>query len=57
MIMPGTVGSESGIGVFEVSVTLLYAALFIFISFRALAQGQLVVKNDPFLRESLSYES
>jgi len=57
MIMPGTVGSESAIGVFEVSVTLLYAALFIFISFRALAQGQLVVKNDPFLKESLSYES
>ena len=57
MIMPGTVGSESGIGVFEVSVTMLYAALFIFISFRALAQGQLVVKNDPFLKESLSYES
>jgi len=57
MIMPGAAGEEAAIGIPEISMTLLYAGLFIFVVFRSLARGPLVVKNDPFLEESLSYES
>jgi hypothetical protein len=38
-------------------MTAAYAGLFIFIVFRSLATGPLVVKNDPFIEESLNYES
>jgi hypothetical protein len=57
MIMPAAAGDKSGIGVLEISMSLLYAGLFIFVLFRSLARGPLIVKNDPFLEESLTYES
>jgi hypothetical protein len=57
MIMPATAGDKAGIGVLEISMTLVYFCLFIFIVFRSLSTGPLVVKNDPFLGESLNYES
>ena len=57
MIMPATAGDKAGIGVLEISMTIVYFCLFIFIVFRSLSTGPLVVKNDPFLGESLNYES
>jgi len=57
MIMPGAVGEEAGIGVIEIGMTVLYAGVFLFVVLRSLAKSPLSVKNDPFLKESLNYES
>jgi hypothetical protein len=57
MIMPASAGEKSGIGVLEISMTIIYACLFVFIVLRSLSTSPLVVKNDPFLGESLNYES
>lgn len=57
MIMPGAAGEKAGIGLLEICMTAAYAGLFIFIVFRSLATAPLVVKNDPYIEESLNYES
>jgi hypothetical protein len=57
MIMPGAAGEHAGIGVLEISMTLFYAGLFLFVVLRALASKPLLVKKDPFLEESLHFES
>jgi hypothetical protein len=57
MIMPATAGAKAGIGVLEIFMTLFYAGMFIFVVFRSLARYPFIVKNDPFLEESMSYES
>jgi hypothetical protein len=57
MIMPAAAGEKAGIGVLEICMTAAYAGVFIFIVFRSLATGPLVVKNDPYVEESLNYES
>lgn len=57
MIMPATAGDNAHIGVLEIFMTLLYASVFVFIVLRTLSTRPLVVKNDPFLEESLNYES
>jgi hypothetical protein len=57
MIMPGAAGEHAGIGVLEIAMTLFYAGVFLFVVLRALASKPLLVKKDPFLEESLHYES
>jgi hypothetical protein len=57
MIMPAAAGDKAGIGFLEVFMTIAYSGAFIFIVFRTLARYPLQVKNDPFLEESLNYES
>lgn len=57
MIMPAAAGDKAGIGVLEIFMTLFYAGMFIFIVLRSLSTGPLILKNDPFLEESLNYES
>ena len=57
MIMPAAAGEKAGIGVLEICMTIIYACLFIFIVFRSLSKGPIIVKNDPYLEESLTYES
>ena len=57
MIMPAAAGNSSGFGVLEISLTVSYASMFIFIVFRSLSSVPMVVKNDPFLEESMNYES
>jgi hypothetical protein len=57
MIMPAAAGEKAGIGVFEICLTILYASVFIFIVLKSLSSRPIVVKNDPFLEESLNYES
>jgi len=55
--MPGAAGEHAGIGVLEISMTILYASLFLFVVFRSLASKPLIVQHDPFLEESFHYES
>jgi len=57
MIMPGAVGEQAGIGLLEIGLTVCYAGIFLFMVLRALASKPLLVQNDPFLEESLHYES
>jgi len=57
MIMPGAAGEHAGIGVLEIALTVCYTGIFLFVVLRTLAKKPLLVKNDPFLEESLHYES
>ena len=57
MIMPGAAGEHAGIGIPEISLTVAYMGLFLFIVLKALASRSLIVKHDPLLEESLHYES
>ena len=57
MIMPGAAGEHAGIGILEIAMTLFYTGVFLFVVLRALASKPLLVKKDPFLEESLHYES
>ena len=57
MIMPAAAGDKAGIGVLEIFMTISYAGLFIFVVLRSLSTGPLILKNDPFLEESMNYES
>jgi hypothetical protein len=57
LIMPAGAAEKATIGVFEICMTLIYACIFVFIVLRSLAQKPMVVKNDPFIKESLNYES
>ncbi|TYA55188.1 quinol:cytochrome C oxidoreductase [Formosa maritima] len=52
MIMPATVGDRWAFGIPEISSIMLFAGLFIFIVFKALSKASLVVKRNPFLKES-----
>ncbi len=57
MIMPSAMGKEARIGLIEVFMTIVYAGLFLIIVLRSLSRYPLLVKNDPFLEESMNYES
>jgi hypothetical protein len=57
MIMPAAAGEKSGIGILEILMTIIYAAIFIFVVLRSLSRAPMLVKNDPFLEESFTYES
>ncbi len=57
MIMPGAVGEHAEIGLLEIALTACYTGVFLFVVLRSLASKPLLVKNDPFLEESLHYES
>jgi len=57
MIMPGAAGEHAGIGILEIALTACYAGVFLFVVLRSLASKPLLVQKDPFLEESLHYES
>lgn len=57
MIMPSAAGEHAGLGLLEICMTISYAGMFLFIVFKSLSTGPLIVKNDPFLEESMSYEA
>jgi len=52
MIMPGTVGDRWGFGIPEIGSVMLFLGLFLFIVFTVLTKAPLVVKRNPFLKES-----
>jgi hypothetical protein len=57
MIMPASTGNKAGIGFLEIFMTIFYAGMFVFVVFRSLARYPLIVKNDPFLEESMNYDA
>jgi len=57
MIMPAAAGEKSGIGILEILMTIIYATIFLYVVLRSLSTAPMVMKNDPFLEESLTYES
>ncbi|MFV8280263.1 quinol:cytochrome C oxidoreductase [Christiangramia marina] len=55
MVMPATVGESWFIGIPEISAMLLFGGLFSFIVFNALTKAPLLVKGNPYLKESKHY--
>jgi len=55
MVMPGTIGENSGFGFIEIGILLIYASAFLFVVFTNLAKVPLVAKNHPMLEESLHH--
>ena len=55
MVMPGTVGSSWYIGIPELGAMCFFFGLFVYVVFSALTKAPLVVKNNPFVKESKQY--
>ena len=55
MVMPGTVGKSWFIGIPEIGAVLFFLGLFILVVFTALTKAPLVLKNNPFMKESKNY--
>lgn len=55
MITPGAVGAHWHIGWMEIGTTLGYIGLFMYVVFNALTKAPLLVKNEPFLNESMQH--
>ena len=55
MVMPGTVGKSWFIGIPEIGSVLFFLGLFILVVFTALTKAPLVLKNNPFMKESKNY--
>ncbi len=56
MVTPGTMHAHGHIGLFEIGMFLGFTGLFLFIVMRTLTKAPLVVKNHPFLEESVHHE-
>ncbi|MFT4942882.1 MAG: hypothetical protein ACI8RH_000619 [Flavobacteriales bacterium] len=56
MVMPATVGKSWFIGIPEIGAVLFFLGLFILVVFTALTKAPLVLKNNPFLKESKKYQ-
>ncbi len=52
MVMPATVGESWFIGIPEISSLLFFAGLFIFVIFSSMTKVPLLVKRNPYLKES-----
>jgi hypothetical protein len=55
MITPGTVGTSWSIGIPEISAVLFFFGLFVFVVFTALTKAPLLIKNNPFMKESKNF--
>ncbi|MEG9327124.1 quinol:cytochrome c oxidoreductase quinone-binding subunit 2 [Salinimicrobium catena] len=55
MVMPATVGESWFIGISELSALALFGGLFIFVVFNSLTKAPLLVKRNPFRKESEHY--
>ncbi len=55
LITPGTVGTSWFIGLPEISAILFFFGLFVLVVFSALTKAPLLVKNNPFLKESKNF--
>ena len=56
LIMPGTVGEKSSIGITEVGTTLFFAGVFLYTVHTFLSKAPVVAKNHPMLPESLHHQ-
>lgn len=57
MVVPGTIGESAFIGLFEIGVSLVYLAFFMWVIFYSLSRVSLITKNDPYLQESFHYHN
>ena len=55
LVMPGTVGTHSQIGLIEIGTTCFFAGLLMFVTFNSLAKAPLVPKNHPLIEESYHF--
>lgn len=55
MITPGAVGAHWNLGLIEIGTTLGFIGLFSYVVLNALTKAPLLVKNEPFLNESLQH--
>jgi hypothetical protein len=55
MITPGVMHSNGGIGFLELGLTLVFAAVFLFVVLASLAKVPLVAKQDPLMEESMQH--
>ncbi|MFD2517754.1 quinol:cytochrome C oxidoreductase [Salinimicrobium flavum] len=55
MVMPATVGESWFIGIPELSALAFFGGLFIFVVFNSLTKAPLLVKRNPFRKESEHY--
>lgn len=58
MVMPGTVGEENAhLSWYEFGIAIGYVGLIILLTGRALAKRPLVIRNHPFLKESIIHHT
>jgi hypothetical protein len=56
--MPGAVGAEgAGFGWLEISISLGFIGMFIFVVFTTLTKASLTPVNNPYLKESLQHHT
>ncbi|MBS1682744.1 MAG: quinol:cytochrome C oxidoreductase [Bacteroidetes bacterium] len=55
MITPGVMQHDGGFGFIEIGMTLIFAAVFLYVVLSALSKIQLVAKHHPFMEESLNH--
>jgi hypothetical protein len=55
MVMPGTVGASWFVGVPEIGALMFFIGLFIYIVFSAMTKAPLLVKRNPFIKESKQF--
>lgn len=55
MVIPATVGTSWFIGIPEIGSLLFFFGLFVYVVFTALTKAPLLVKNNPFIKESKQY--
>jgi hypothetical protein len=55
MVMPGTLGTSWIIGIPELGAIFFFFGLFVYVIFSALTKAPLMVKNNPFTKESKQY--
>jgi len=55
MVMPGTVGGEWTINIMEIGMFLGFLGMFIYKVFHTLSKAPLMVKNHPYLDESMHH--
>ncbi|TAH30014.1 MAG: quinol:cytochrome C oxidoreductase [Cytophagales bacterium] len=55
IIMPGTIGDNSGFGFVEIGCILIFASLFIYTVAHNLTKAPMIAKNHPFIKESQAF--
>lgn len=56
LVYPGTVGKSWTIGLPEIGAVLFFLGLFVFVVFKHLTKAPLLVKNNPYLKESKRFQ-
>jgi hypothetical protein len=57
MVMPGTMGSHGELGFFDFGIAALFVGLIMWGAGRYLSSNSMLVKNHPFLKESMIHHT